>query len=509
MNTPPYAPSFRGPAGTSSPPRTSCSGCSAPTRAGPWTTTRCRALAGTDRVGARRLLDPLCRGHLVEEDTAGRFGMHDLLRAYAAEKATELPDLPAALTRLADYYTQAAQVAVNTALGERARDWLDRERPHLLAIAPGRAGQLSQVLAGYLDTAGHYADGVTLHTLALKEAAGDPHDEATALNLLGVVRRRLGDYGAATEHHQSALELHKAAGDQAGQAAALHGLGILAWRLGHYLTARERLEQAYELFTVAGDRVMQGTVLYGLGTVHLQLGLYREAVDHHLRALELHRETGNLLGESRTLNNLGNAYERLGRLPDALDHFRRSQALNRQLGNQLGVAVAHTNLGGAYTRLGEYDAALAHLRAAVPIYAAAGYRIGDVDSLCAYGLFYLRFGQHDQALDHLRRAVALSQELGELDVQTRALVGLGDTLRQVGRRAEAQQQQYDEALARADETGDRYARARAQVGLARLYADEPEARQHWEAALALYTELDLPAALEIRVKLGGVEQGAD
>ena len=93
------------------------------------------------------------------------------------------------------------------------------------------------------------------------------------------------------------------------------------------------------------------------------------------------------------------------------------------------MAVAHTNLGGAYTRLGEYEPALAHYSAAAPIYAAAGYRVGDVDTLCGLGLLYLRFDRYEEALDHLRRAVAAAQSIGELDVQARAFVGIGDTLR--------------------------------------------------------------------------------
>ena len=217
--------------------------------------------------------------------------MHDLLRAYASEKSTELPDAEEALARLADYYVQTARLAcsgVATSVlapvldsPSASREWLDCERAHLLAIAPGRARELSQILASYLDTGGHYADGLTLHSLALKEAAGDPKSEAVALNLLGVVRRRLGDYVAANEHHNAALELYRKLGDRAGQASALHGLGVLSWRSGHNTEARDRFEEAHELFTAIGDRVMEGIVTYGLGTVHLQLGEYRKSVELH------------------------------------------------------------------------------------------------------------------------------------------------------------------------------------------------------------------------------------
>ena len=41
------------------------------------------ALDGADLAQARRLLDALYDDHLIEETTRGRYGMHDLLRAYA------------------------------------------------------------------------------------------------------------------------------------------------------------------------------------------------------------------------------------------------------------------------------------------------------------------------------------------------------------------------------------------------------------------------------------------
>src|SRR5205814_1065474 len=45
------------------------------------------ALAGPGLTDPRRLLDVLVNAHLVQQVTPGRFGMHDLLRAYAGERA--------------------------------------------------------------------------------------------------------------------------------------------------------------------------------------------------------------------------------------------------------------------------------------------------------------------------------------------------------------------------------------------------------------------------------------
>jgi hypothetical protein len=45
------------------------------------------ALAGTDPAQTRAIVDVLTHAHLVQPTTAGRFGMHDLIRAYAVRSA--------------------------------------------------------------------------------------------------------------------------------------------------------------------------------------------------------------------------------------------------------------------------------------------------------------------------------------------------------------------------------------------------------------------------------------
>jgi len=70
------------------------------------------SLAGTTPAKAQRLLDELARANLFAEQAPGRFGCHDLLRAYAIEQVTTTGSRAArraALGRLLDYYLHTAQ----------------------------------------------------------------------------------------------------------------------------------------------------------------------------------------------------------------------------------------------------------------------------------------------------------------------------------------------------------------------------------------------------------------
>src|SRR5207237_8117543 len=108
-----------------------------------------------------RLLAALARAHLVDEYAPGRFALHDLLRQYAGELATEEGESAtrAAARRLYDLYLRgvdaAAQalypVLVRLPLPDaapwpafdnqtRASRWLDAERPNLVAAVAHAAG---------------------------------------------------------------------------------------------------------------------------------------------------------------------------------------------------------------------------------------------------------------------------------------------------------------------------------------------------------------------------------
>src|SRR5581483_3799715 len=123
---------------------------------------------------AGRLLGPLHDGHLVEVGADGRYGMHDLLRQYAAERgqATDPPaEREAALGRLFGWYLAHAAAAVTLqypgaarlshdapeltpfADREAALAWLDAERPTMVNLIRlgARAGlPVSVVLADHL-----------------------------------------------------------------------------------------------------------------------------------------------------------------------------------------------------------------------------------------------------------------------------------------------------------------------------------------------------------------------
>ncbi|MGQ0774958.1 MAG: ATP-binding protein [Pseudonocardiales bacterium] len=431
------------------------------------------ALIDTSLPRTQHLLDVLSRGHLISNTSPGRYGIHDLLRAYAVDLGTIEDHEQArrtASTRLFDHYVATAAAAMNTlypaerhrrppvptpatptpatptpavptpgtpsppvAEPDAARAWLDTERATLTAVcaytaAHGWAGhtvRMAAILFRHLDVGGHYLDALTIHTHARHAAAHT--------------------------------------GDRSAEASALTNLGTVYWQQCRYDQAIDHFQQALALAREIGDQLGEGRALGNLGQVHLQQGRYQQAAEHQQQAVALFHEIGDRAGEVIALVNLGLVHVRQGCWQQAAEHFQQTLTLAREIGDQAIEAHALTNLGNVHRQQGRYQ----------------------------------------QAADHQQQALTLATQIGDRGAEAEALNGLGETLRSIGELCEACIR-HTAALTLATQIGDRYEQARAHDGLANAHhtADDPDqARQHWCEALARYRDLGVPEADTVQAHL--------
>ncbi len=463
------------------------------------------ALLDTDLAGATAPLDHLARAHLVHQVGPGRYGMHDLLRDYAVELASS--ERAVVVPRLLGHYRATAAeamdllyphererrpavpvVATSPRLSEaNAQAWLDAERANLVAVAVHAAehgwgehtGDLSAILWRDFTSGAYYAEALTLHGHAQRTAheRGDEAGEANAHNLLGIIRYRLGDYGAALRHYDLARDLRVRVGDRPGVANTLTNIGVVLWQTGDLPRALEHLQKALALHRELGQRGVEGSTLGNIGVVHWYLGRFDQAIEYNRQALEIHREVGDRVGAAMNLNNLAAAFRRLGRYAEAEEHSVRELELAREHGNRDSEAAALTGLGV----LAGPDAER-RLVAALEIYREAGSAAGEGEVLTALGRL-----RGDVGL--LRRALEITRGLGALPLEATASIDLAGVLLARGERAESL------ALARsafdlAERAGDRYEQARALEAAARALGSRES--DSWAEAVRRYTEMGVP-----------------
>jgi tetratricopeptide (TPR) repeat protein len=345
---------------------------------------------GDDDVGAA--LDELTRAHMVAEHAAGRFTFHDLLRAYAVERATQVADdakREQALRRVVGHYLHTAQAAAaefnpqrylpvpparpadvkpeEIADRELALGWFEAEHSVLLAVAgyAADAGMMPEawmlpcMLADYLDTRGHWQDFevVQRSAVAVARRFGDVEGEARSCLELGIACVRLGQLEEAEPPLECALAGYGRLGDRASEARVHTTFAYRLERGERYGEALAHTREALRLHQAVGNRAGEAMALNGVGWYLTMLGEHRQALSHCQEALALHRELGDSRGESATSHSLGHAYYQLGDYPKALASYQNALDAAVRSGSRYTEAISLTSLADTYYMTGDTAAA--------------------------------------------------------------------------------------------------------------------------------------------------------
>lgn len=480
-------------------------------------------LSDQDIEATRRHLASLTTANLLHERVPGRYALHDLTHAYAAERAGL--DLPgshtrAALSRLFDHYAGTAEAAAGIAypyeatgggpggsgaFGEarQAEQWLDAELDNLLATAthaadngwPEHTLRLSATLHRHLRTRARHDHAGSLHrcALATARATGNSSGELVALIGLGHIHYLQGQHRRAAECFTTARRLAGETGHRTGEREALLGLGHIHGIQGRPDQAVGCFERALRVARAAGHPTGEHDALYGLGHIHYLQSRYAMAAECFTGALLVAQSVDHRTGEQNALYGLGFVHEMLGRYREAADLFRQMLQVARMTGSPAGSPTgelyALRGLGYVHYAQGQYQDAVRHCRRALGIAQATGNRHGEQRALVDLGNIRVAQRRYRRGASHHRNALRIAGETGDPNGEFEAHLGLGRCHRATGQHHDALAA-HRTALHLASTLGQPRDQARAHDGLAHTHevlGNHVEAHRHWRTALHLLT----------------------
>jgi DNA-binding SARP family transcriptional activator/uncharacterized protein HemY len=468
------------------------------------------ALLDRDPPTAERLLQDLVDHNLLLEPAAGRYRMHDLIRAHARTLAGQdpQPEQQAALDRLLDYYQHA--------VAQADRTWLRTERANLAACVrytidhglDDRTVAFTACVAGLLRADGPWVQAIAAQQAGAAAAArlGDSAAEGRALTELGTLHRLTGDYAGADRDLRAALARHQAAGDQLFQAQVLAELGNVIRMSGDYPEAERTLQAALELYRATGDKAGQALALADLGVLGSMSGRFQEAERRLRAALDLSREAGDTSAQPRALTELAELQRLTGDYESATRNAEAAVAISRQLGNRLTEANALLRLGRTLCMTGDYENAARHQEAALEIHRELGARLGQANALTLLAEVRSLSGDHDGAARDLEQAIATYRDLDNHGNLANALNQYAAVIRSAGDLGHAISL-YQEALKLAREVQQPDEEAIALEGIGETYLRERELRDgvaYLRQAREIYQRLGMPAAGQITARLAGI-----
>ncbi len=313
---------------------------------------------------------------------------------------------------------------------------------------------------------------VVLSTHAASAVAGTPLDEAVRL-------QREGRNRDAQRALRALLPDLRISGDRHALGRALNAVTDASIALGEYEQAILEAREAFDIHQRLGQRVDAARVLNAAGLANLYLGRYAPALDSYQRALALDRAGGDRDGEILRLNNIANVHSIQGRYADALRLYQdaltqidtasagalprlrkmtvsnlavlhqrlgadeRALALYAQLRTGESMQPSEeaqllVNEGALFRRLGDPLKAIETYRQAQTRFARAQHPDGEISAWRNIGIvFALDLEDSGRALEAFSAALQLARRSSNRRGEVQALLYRGETLRRMGRLAEA------------------------------------------------------------------------
>ncbi|MFD4661617.1 BTAD domain-containing putative transcriptional regulator [Kitasatospora sp. NPDC058444] len=387
------------------------------------------ALLDRTEAEADDLLETLVDLNLLHSPRFGRYGYHDLVRAYARGRLAEedgAAERTAATDRLLDFCLATARNADRAAR---------KAEPAELSLLDAPVACAGRPIADGAEAVRWMRDQADVHAAVIALGCADP---ALPLDRAAELADRMG--AVLPERTQTSV-IVDLAGHIARQAAARGEDGPLAlarylrgsmlWHINRYAESEEEIRRAVEL-SERDDRTERvlAKALINLGSNARMHGRYAEAAEHAGRAAELFHRLGAQRAEGSALGEFAFSAAQTGRLDEARDAAERSAHLMSRSG-PVSAATGRYYLARVLRLCGDPEEALAHAVGAreefaalqVTVFAAAS---GDLAArIHAEAGRWLLAVDAAEAVLPLARRTSAALEAALLRTLGTALTGLG------------------------------------------------------------------------------------
>jgi tetratricopeptide (TPR) repeat protein len=388
-----------------------------------FTTCAVAALTGTSVGTARGALEVLVDENLVEQRTADRYELHDLLHAYAVERAEtdeSAAERDEAVARLLSWYQHTAE---NVSRAVESRRLLEPLPPRPDEPEPPRFDSALEAMAWY------DAERENLSAVLMCAADTGWHELALRLpvTLLGCYQMRK-DWARWRSAYETGLAAARGIGDRIAQNRLLNGLGLALYDVQEYSEAIEVYGEGLAVAEELGDRPQVASILGNIAGCHSRLGDYETSERMHRRGLDLFRELGNPQNLASSLTNLGNMLHEAKRLEESHEAQTGALAAAREAGNRRYEAIIAFNRAEVCMDLDRPAEAEEDYRLALTAAQEAGDRPVEAEALRSLARPLRALSRPEEARAALRAAVAVFEALGspEVAVTRERLAELGE-----------------------------------------------------------------------------------
>lgn len=341
--------------------------------AGGWTLEAAEAVCADDGgLAAQGPSNPISRAdvldllsHLIDKSLVlaetqhgaeARYYFLETLRQYAAEKLEDAGEATLVRDRHRDWYLRLAEEVEAESRGANQKVWFDRAEQEqantrtALAWSDKNGAVEAElriasallhfwIVRGYLREGQEWLEGALPHSESVPAQV-----RAKAFHVTGTLAARQGEYPAARQFLEQALELRRHLADPRAISVSLNNLATVAIDQGDYAHARELLDESIGIKRQLGDKTGLAYSLGNLGEVERHLGEYGQALAFYEESLSLLRELDNQETVAMVLVSLGSLHLARREYQRGADLYCESLALAQKVGSKWAIAMCIAGL---------------------------------------------------------------------------------------------------------------------------------------------------------------------
>jgi predicted ATPase len=422
----------------------------------------------------------LAHKSLLQHGDPDRYGLHALVRQFAAEKLEQFPALARAHERHSAYYLAF--------VGERAGDLQGDEPQQAVAEIQVEMADVRQAWQWTVDRIGAEPDSMR-HVTTLSQCAKGlvPFYSQTGLFREGEQAfRTAADRVRAITQDDRALSSERLAIVLQALLKLLAAQGHFLTELGNHTDALAVLQEADAVFQRAAvalpDRNLaeRAELLIGIGVSHDRLGDYAQAVQHLEAGLALARQVNAPRAEIQALCMLGQAVNEQGDYDTAKQRLDEALTLARERGDRTREASALSMLASIAWRWGDIEQAGRCVQESLAIYRELGHRQRIPRLLNILGIVAIMQENYPQAEAYWEEGLSLIQEMDDRQAMADMLNNLGYINHHNLGNLEKARRYYTESLSIGREIGHRQGATSTLSNLGHLYVLLGEHALAWE-----------------------------
>jgi predicted ATPase/DNA-binding XRE family transcriptional regulator len=293
------------------------------------------------------ILKSLLSKSLLQRRENWRYDLHALIREFALEKLQDFGYLEETRQQHLAYFGSLAEEARKVLRSEQLAEWLNRiEQEHnniraALEWAFSEAASSERVEKGlelvasidrFWPARGHIREGINWLRRGLQANNTASLARAKALRTAGWLYNHGEDKQTAILLLQESVAISRQLNEEICQANALDTLGDVACRFGDFAESRDYYAESLEIYRRRGDPLSIGFSLASAGRLYVDYGYLLEAEQLLMEGLPLLMSASDLRGRAYCINSLGRLALFKGDIKLAASRFRQSLHLNYELG---------------------------------------------------------------------------------------------------------------------------------------------------------------------------------